>query len=465
MSHARSRRILHAALSRRAAGTAGEVIPLAAILRDGAGFALPGRAVSFALGGASLAATTDSTGVARASWSATSVGTLPLTASFAGEPGYPPAQASATLSIAQAPTVLALGSGVIISASGAAQVSAVLRAGSAWTPLAGRTVTFTLGGQSARAVTDASGAARVGMNGLQPGPGSLTAAFAGDSLYLASSASEAATVGESSAFVIWGGNPAGLALDQQVTFWGAQWSAEVQGGDFTGNPSFKGYAEMGPGLAVCEPLAHTARAPLLDPACWTTKPGNSGPPSTVPAYLAVTISTAIAKSGSMIYGNSAALGILRVAPGYGPNPGHPGTGTLVAIAADGAGLFPEAALALSQTQPATVLPGQPFAVTAAVTNTGTAAATGLVIAEVVTGASPASATLAVGSLAAGATQTGALSVTAPPLAARGAAEASDAYLARLVAATAAPIVSAGTATAGPQPPAHASSTSALQPRS
>jgi RHS repeat-associated protein len=55
------------------------------------------------------------------------------------------------------------------------------------------------------------------------------------------------------------------------------------------------------------------------------------------------VSTSIAKQGSTIYGNVAATVVVQVDPTspYGPDPGHPGFGTIAAVIQDGAGLFPK----------------------------------------------------------------------------------------------------------------------------
>jgi hypothetical protein len=146
--------------------------------------------------------------------------------------------------------------------------------------------------------------------------------------------------------VIWGGNTPGLALGQYVNFWGSQWASQVTGGDDQADPSFKGYAiPAAMPVGICEPSAHTSGSPLLDASCWTSKPGNSMPPATLPAYIGVIVSTSIAKQGSTIYGNIAALVVVQVDPGaqYGSDPGHPGFGTIAAVIQDGESLFPRAA--------------------------------------------------------------------------------------------------------------------------
>ena len=64
---------------------------------------------------------------------------------------------------------------------------------------------------------------------------------------------------------------------------------------------------------------------------WTTGPGNSPhPPVSVDGTIPVIISSAITKNGDTISGNIVGFGTVATNPGYGPNPGHPGTGTIVA---------------------------------------------------------------------------------------------------------------------------------------
>src|SRR6185503_3248256 len=71
------------------------------------------------------------------------------------------------------------------------------------------------------------------------------------------------------------------------------------------------------------------------PACggsWTTSSGNStSPPSSLPQYMAVIVSSSINKNGTVTSGDIKRIVIVRTNPGYGPSPGHPGTGQVVAI--------------------------------------------------------------------------------------------------------------------------------------
>lgn len=101
-----------------------------------------------------------------------------------------------------------------------------------------------------------------------------------------------------------------------VTFWGAQWE---KSNSLSGGPSpaaFKGFADS-VGTPVCG-------------SSWSTRPGNSSkPPASLPTYMAVIVSSSDSQSGPRISGSSDHVVIVRTNPGYGPNPGHAGTGTVV----------------------------------------------------------------------------------------------------------------------------------------
>ncbi|MBC8029563.1 MAG: putative metal-binding motif-containing protein [Pyrinomonadaceae bacterium] len=110
------------------------------------------------------------------------------------------------------------------------------------------------------------------------------------------------------------------SVGNQVTFWGSQWAKlnSLSGG--SAPSSFKGSANQ---------TSTTA------PNCggtWTTDPGNSSnPPASVPSYVAVFVSSSITKSGSTINGNIPGMVVVKTNSGYDANPGHAGTGTVVAV--------------------------------------------------------------------------------------------------------------------------------------
>ena len=119
----------------------------------------------------------------------------------------------------------------------------------------------------------------------------------------------------SAQFVIGDGN---AIVGDTVTFWGAQWAKD---NTLSGGPapnSFKGFTDTVP--ASCG-------------GNWTSRPGDSSqPPDTVPLFMAVIASSTITKSGAAISGDIPKIVIVRTNPGYGPSPGHAGTGTVVAVA-------------------------------------------------------------------------------------------------------------------------------------
>ena len=114
------------------------------------------------------------------------------------------------------------------------------------------------------------------------------------------------------------GDLANLAGGVTVYFWGSQWSKNNPMSGGSGPNAFKGF-EDGTSQPTCGGL-------------WTSRPGNSSnPPSTIPQYVAVIVSSSIQKNGSVISGDIKKIIIVQTNPGYGPNPGHAGTGQVVAI--------------------------------------------------------------------------------------------------------------------------------------
>jgi hypothetical protein len=104
-----------------------------------------------------------------------------------------------------------------------------------------------------------------------------------------------------------------------VEWWGSNWWKE---NSLSGGPApaaFKGFAESSPNPPTCG-------------ESWKTDTGNSsGPPPTVPEYMAVIAASKITQSGSIISGNAPEVVVVKTNPGYLPNPGHKGTGKLIAI--------------------------------------------------------------------------------------------------------------------------------------
>jgi hypothetical protein len=310
----------------------GDALTLSARLTKAAtGQALAGQALSFTVGTQTLTGMTDATGTATVTFTPVlPPGAVPLSIVFAGSVGYGGSAASVLLAIHRDDTALIYAGPKAVANGQPQPVSAFLTDSQSHAPLAGKTVTFSVGSVVASGTTDATGTATASLTlpaSVPTGPALLLVAFAGDATDVPASTTVPVVVYQPASFVIWGGNTPGLALGQYVNFWGSQWASQVTGGDYQANPSFKGYAQsvVAP-VAICEPTAHTSGSPLLDNSCWMSKPGNSKPPATLSSYIGVIVSTSIAKQGSTIYGNIAALVVVQVDPNspYGSDPGHPG---------------------------------------------------------------------------------------------------------------------------------------------
>jgi Big-like domain-containing protein len=295
-------------------------VTVSATLIDAAlGTPIGGVPITLGIDGQSCAATTAGTGVGSCSITPNEpAGSYPLTAAFAGNGQYNASNAAGTFVVTLEETTLAITSSNTL-ATGAVNVSAVLKEDGT-TPISGRTVTFSAGGLTANGTTNGSGVASATL-ALAPGAYTLNANFAGDTFYKPSAAAaQTLFVFQTTQFVIWGGNAPTLAdavkVGQDYNFWGAQWDKQVTAGDYQSNGSFKGFAEQVSGAA------------------WTSDPGNaSDPPASVATYIGVIVSTHIAKNGSVESGNVAEVVVLKVdnPAGYQPNPGHPGSGVMVAV--------------------------------------------------------------------------------------------------------------------------------------
>lgn len=155
-------------------------------------------------------------------------------------------------------------------------------------------------------------------NNVNPGTATANASYAGDPNHDGSSGSANFTITALKVnFVIGDLN---AAVGQKVTFWGSQWAKKnsLSGG---GAPSsFKGFA------------TNTSPSPVNCGGTWTTPAGGeTGPPASVPQYITIIVASSATKSGPTINGNVTKLVIIKVDPGYGPNPETPGTGTVYSV--------------------------------------------------------------------------------------------------------------------------------------
>ena len=109
------------------------------------------------------------------------------------------------------------------------------------------------------------------------------------------------------------------ALGAKVTFWSSQWSTANTLSGGSAPADFKGFENTPSTLPACG-------------TAWKTDPGASAaPPSTIPAYMAVVVSSSITESGSTISGNNTREIVVKTDAGYAPSSGHAGTGRVVAV--------------------------------------------------------------------------------------------------------------------------------------
>jgi len=251
-------------------------------------------------------------------------GTYTLTASFAGNTFYLPSADSTPFIVTREQTTTTYTGPTVIANGYAVTLTGVLKEDGI-VPIAGRTLTLTLGtggsAQSCTGVTVASGIATCTISAVnQPlGPGTATAAFAGDPFYLPSSDTKATMLfafptANGGTFVVGNQSASG-----PVNFWGSQWSTKNSLSGGAAPNSFKGFAST------------PSSNPPTCGGTWTTGPGNSPPPAgSIPSYMGVIVAGGVAKDGSTISGNILSIVVVQTAPGYSPNPGHDGTGTVVA---------------------------------------------------------------------------------------------------------------------------------------
>jgi len=294
---------------------------------------IAGRTVTFALGsGDACIDTTDSAGLASCEITPTqAAGTVSMVTSFAGDTYYEKSTDTDTFEITkQETTTTYTGRTVILQgASGATLSALLLEEGDPTVPIAGRTLTLSLGGQSCTATTGTDGEARCtltfnGALGTQP----LEARFAGDAYYL-----ESADTGRTAivfafpsrgAFTLGDRTVAAASPTTAVTWWSDQWSTRNSVSAGEAPSAFKGFARTVSSLPTSTPPARCS-------GTWTTSGGNSPPPTSgVPSYMGVLVPSSVKKSGTTISGNFAKIVVVAVDPGYAPSPSTPGTGRIVA---------------------------------------------------------------------------------------------------------------------------------------
>jgi len=159
-------------------------------------------------------------------------------------------------------------------------------------------------------------------NNVLPGTATANAVYVGDQNHSGSSGSATFTINAVAAaptgyFVI---GDLDAVVGKKVTFWGAQWARlnSLSGG--AAPADFKGFANS------------SSTNPAQCGGSWASDPGNSsGPPNQLPELITVIVSNSITKKGSLITGSNYKLVVVKTNPGYGADPGHAGTGTVISV--------------------------------------------------------------------------------------------------------------------------------------
>jgi len=110
------------------------------------------------------------------------------------------------------------------------------------------------------------------------------------------------------------------SIGSHVTFWGAKWWKLNSPTGGTAPAAFKGFA-------------NTLVSPSACGGAWTTDPGNSSDPPEGPLapFIDVLVTGTVTKNGRLISGDTTAVVAVATEPGYAPDPGHAGTGTVVSV--------------------------------------------------------------------------------------------------------------------------------------
>jgi hypothetical protein len=302
--------------------------------------AIAGKTVTFTLGGTNTCSgTTDAFGVASCPITPTVTGSQSIVASFAGDLDYKSADDTKTVSItAEETTMKYTGPTVILAGAAGATLTATLVEdgandsdgdGGSAAPVPAQSVTLSLGSQHCSGTTDSAGTATctIGSVSVPLGPEPVGASSTTNAYYQGSSDSTTAIVFAFPArgvFTLGNVTAAGAGPSTKVSWWADTWPGLNALGGGAAPSSFKGFADQ-----VTLP---TTTPPVGCGSSWKSTGGNSPPPvSGIPSYMGVVVTSSVAKTGSTISGNSVHIVVVKVDPGYSPNPGHPGTGTIVGV--------------------------------------------------------------------------------------------------------------------------------------
>jgi kumamolisin len=302
------------------------------------GAPIPGKTVTFTLGvGDTCSATTDVSGVASCSITPTQTGTQNMVASFAGDIDYLSSSDTQAFSITPEETTMTYTGPTFIlaGASGATLTATLVEDGAndndgddtSPGPNPAESVTLSIGTQHCTGTTNSVGDVTCTIPSVTVplGPETVGASFAGDAYYQAASDSTTAIVfafPSRGAFALGNVTAAPPYPSPTVTWWGNSWWQlnTLSGG--TAPPAFKGF--LGTVTLPTTTPANICTSP------WTTTGGNSPPPTSgVPSYMGVVVTSKVNKSGTTLSGTYNHIVVVRINPGYAPNPGNAGTGTIL----------------------------------------------------------------------------------------------------------------------------------------
>jgi hypothetical protein len=292
---------------------------------DASGGPIPGRAVTFTIGASdTCSGTTNGAGAASCTLTPEQIpAAYSVVTHFSGDAFYLASSDSDPFEITKEETFttytgpLVIAQGLPVTLSGHLEEDTPV-------PVAGRTLTLTVGAQSCTGVTDTGGNASCTIVSVTAALGSqpVAAEFTGDAYYLPSSDADIALVfgfASRGSFVLGDQTVSSAAPTTTVTWWSHSWSAANSMSGGPGPASFKGFAgSPSPATPTCG-------------GSWESEPGNSSSPvEDVPSYMGVVVSTEVTKRGSTASGDIAKIVVVVTDPGYRPSPGHPGTGKIVA---------------------------------------------------------------------------------------------------------------------------------------
>jgi hypothetical protein len=193
-------------------------------------------------------------------------------------------------------------------------------------PLSNTAVTFVVisgpnKGTTGTATTDASGMAPFTYSRLKSGTDTVEASVT----------NPAGTIDSNTVVVNWIGTflahgafviaDKAAMLNGHVEFWGAQWAKNNHPSRGAAPNAFKGFADT---------------ITTTPPACgdtWTARAGNSSKPPAgpLPTDMVIIVASKVTQTGSTVRGNILHLVVVKVNPGYAPNPGHAGTGKVEGV--------------------------------------------------------------------------------------------------------------------------------------